>query len=355
MINKTVRLTIIIPCYNVEDYIEDCLISVTKDDTYPLEIICIDDGSTDNTLLILEQYQSKFSNIKIIKQPNLGVSQARNKGVECSSGDYILFIDSDDIINHNLLKEFRYYLKLIPQLDLFYFDYTSFKDGEMISCMTNLENSKTKNFISGVDLLNHLLERRNYSGVVWRFIFHRKLFTEKFIEKNHEDHSVSLSIISKAKLTNYYINKNSYFHRVRASSLSEQYIDDSNLKTLKRVLEHCITEINTLQLSDNAKRNYICAMNITYLESLLRSDKTFQKQIKNEIIKELGLLKLMIRVYNSKKCNPIRNIFYILKFVKKNPCTFTAKKILLKCAITKKYPYMNIEKDYKYYSSLNKF
>ena len=54
MINKTVCLTIIIPCYNVEDYIEDCLISVTKDDTYPLEIICIDDGCNDNILLILE-------------------------------------------------------------------------------------------------------------------------------------------------------------------------------------------------------------------------------------------------------------------------------------------------------------
>ncbi|MCX8583369.1 MULTISPECIES: glycosyltransferase family 2 protein [unclassified Gilliamella] len=353
MKNESICLSIIIPCYNVENYIKDCLNAVTKDDAYSTEIICIDDGSTDNTLLILEQYQAKFDNVRIIKQPNLGVSKARNKGFECSSGNYILFIDSDDMINPDLLKKFRNSLNLISELDLFYFDYTSFKDGEI--AFNPMNNNKSLSFNTGLDLLNFLLERRNYSGVIWRFIFNRKLFSEKFIEKNHEDHSVSLSIISKAKSAYYFLNKNSYFHRVRTSSLSEQYIDDLNLKTLKKVLNHCITKINSLQLSDKAKCNYVFVMNITYLESLLKSNKTFEKRTKDEIIKEIGLLKLMIRVNNSNKSNAIRNIFYIFKFIKKNPCSLSTKKILLKCAITKKYPYLDTKKDYKQYSSLNKF
>ena len=355
MINNTVCLSIIIPCYNVENYIIDCLDSVTKYNSNLIEIICIDDGSTDNTLHILEQYYSKFKNIKIINQQNQGVSQARNKGIEYSNGNYILFIDSDDIINSDLLKKFLDSLSIMPQLDCFYFDYTSFKETEIISCATNLEPIKTKSFTTGIELLNYLLEKRNYSGVVWRLIFNRKLLSEKFIEKNHEDHNISLSIISKAKLTYYFIDKNCYFHRVRSSSLSEQCIDDLNLKTLIKVLNQCITKINKLPLSDKAKCNYIFAMNITYLESLLRSDKIFTTKIKDNIIKELGFLKLMIRIINNKKSNAIRNIFYILKFTKKNPCSFSAKKALIKCAITKKYPDLNIKKDYKYYSSLNKF
>lgn len=355
MINKTVCLSIIIPCYNVENYITDCLNSVTKYHADSIEIICIDDGSTDNTLRILEQYQAKFENIKIITQENLGVSQARNKGIECSTGNYILFIDSDDIINPDLLKEFIYNLSIMPQLDCFYFDYTSFKDKEIISYPTSLEQIKTKTFNTGIELLNYLLEKRNYSGVIWRLIFNRELLSEKFIEKNHEDHNISLSIISEAKLTYYFIDKNCYFHRVRCSSLSEQRIDDSNLETLKKVLNQCITKINKLLLSDKAKCNYIFSMNITYLESLLRSDRIFAKKIKDNIIRELGLLKLMIRIHNNNKSNTIRNIFYILKFTRKYSCSTSAKKTLLKCAITKKYPDLNIKKDYKYYSSLNKF
>jgi glycosyltransferase involved in cell wall biosynthesis len=355
MTNKITDISIIIPCYNVEDYIADCLNSLINQSCLPKEIICIDDGSTDNTLLILQQYASKLSYIKIVQQSNLGVSVARNKGIEIASGNYILFIDSDDIININLFDEFATILNIEPNLDFFYFDYTSFQDSKAHLKSSQFSPTKPKFFKSGLDLFSYLLEKKNYSGVVWRYIFNQKLFNEKFIGKNHEDHLVSLSIISKAKSTYYLKNKDAYFHRVRSSSLSMQNIDYLYTNTLKNVLNKCITNIIELPLSEIAKRNYILVMNATYLESVLKSNKLQSKKEKESLIQELGLLKLLIRIYIDNKLNIFRNIPYILKFIKNYPCPMSTKQALLKCVITKQHPCLNIKSKFKQYSSLNKF
>ena len=93
------KISVIIPVYNTEQYLKRCLDSI-KENTYQyLEIICINDGSTDNSLEILEQYQKDDSRFIIIDQKNSGVSKARNNGLEKATGDYIAFIDSDDWIN----------------------------------------------------------------------------------------------------------------------------------------------------------------------------------------------------------------------------------------------------------------
>ena len=88
-------ISIIIPAYNVEKYIEDCIDSILKQNSPLIEVIIINDGSTDNTLEYLKKYQS-VGNVKIISQKNTGVSSARNKGIEIAKKEYILFIDSDD-------------------------------------------------------------------------------------------------------------------------------------------------------------------------------------------------------------------------------------------------------------------
>ena len=91
------KLSVIIPAYNVEKYISECLDSVlvTKKD---IEVIIVDDGSKDNTLSICEDYSKKDSRVKVYSKPNGGVSSARNYGLEKVSGDYIIFVDSDDYL-----------------------------------------------------------------------------------------------------------------------------------------------------------------------------------------------------------------------------------------------------------------
>ena len=355
MMNKDTHVSVIIPCYNVRNYIANCLDSLINQQCLPKEIICIDDGSTDDTLLILQKYSSKYNYIKIIQQDNQGVSSARNRGIEIATADFVLFIDSDDIINANLLHQFESSLTSDPNLEFFYFNYTFFDVSKAPQKSNKLIPLVQKKFESGTDLLTYLLERKNYSGVVWRYIFKRDLFTKNFIGKNHEDHLVSLSIISRARLSYYFNNKEAYFHRVHSSSLSNINIDSIYVHTLKNVLKECIQQINKLQLSESAKLNYVLLMNITYLETVLKSNLPKSKKDKDSLIQELGLLKLLIRIYTNNKPNVIRNIFYILKFIKLHNCSLLTKKVLLRCAITKQYPNLNIKSNYEQYSSLNKF
>lgn len=97
-------VSIILPCYNVEDYLERCIDSILKQTYRHYEIIIINDGSTDGTIEICKKYE-KLGNIKIYEQDNKGVSAARNKGIEIANGKFILFIDPDDYIEENLLEE----------------------------------------------------------------------------------------------------------------------------------------------------------------------------------------------------------------------------------------------------------
>lgn len=96
--------SIIIPVYNVERYLSECLESVISQTFSDWEAICINDGSTDGSLEILEQFAATDSRIKIHTQPNGGLSAARNRGMENATGDYILFLDSDDYIVTDALQ-----------------------------------------------------------------------------------------------------------------------------------------------------------------------------------------------------------------------------------------------------------
>ena len=105
MTDNTCRLSIIIPTYNVENYIEETLDSCLCQDIpkSEYEIICIDDGSSDNTVAKIQNYVSDNANIKLFTQQNSGVSATRNKGIELAQGNYIWFVDSDDLVAPNCI------------------------------------------------------------------------------------------------------------------------------------------------------------------------------------------------------------------------------------------------------------
>ncbi len=98
------KVSIIIPVYNMEKYLDECLESVVNQTLKNIEIICINDGSTDKSLDILRKYEKKYSNIMVINQENLGVGNARNVGLKLAKGEYIFFLDSDDYIEFDALE-----------------------------------------------------------------------------------------------------------------------------------------------------------------------------------------------------------------------------------------------------------
>lgn len=99
------KLSVIIPIYNVENYLEKCLDSVCNQSLRDIEIICINDGSTDNSLNILKDYASKDPRIKIISKENSGQATARNLGIKEAQGEYIAFVDADDFIEHDMFEK----------------------------------------------------------------------------------------------------------------------------------------------------------------------------------------------------------------------------------------------------------
>lgn len=126
-------LSIIIPVYNVEKYVEKCIRSCENQDIpkEDYELIVVNDGSPDGSLAIVERLAKEYSNIKVVSQENQGLSAARNTGLECARGEYVWFVDSDDWIEENCLKEMTE--KLVDDIDIL-----------QIQCKRAYEDGSTK-------------------------------------------------------------------------------------------------------------------------------------------------------------------------------------------------------------------
>ena len=97
------KISLVIPVYNTEKYLEQCLDSVLAQTFTDFEVICVDDGSTDKSIKILSEYQKKDSRIKVVFEAHKGVGNARNVGLKMATGDFIQFLDSDDFFEPIML------------------------------------------------------------------------------------------------------------------------------------------------------------------------------------------------------------------------------------------------------------
>lgn len=100
-----IKLSVIVPCYNVEDYLEKCVDSIISNNISDMEVILVNDGSKDNTLKLIKKLEKKYKCIKVVDKVNGGLSDARNAGMKVAKGKYIAFVDSDDSVNENMFVE----------------------------------------------------------------------------------------------------------------------------------------------------------------------------------------------------------------------------------------------------------
>lgn len=213
------KISIIVPVYNVENYLRDCLDSLVAQTFYDIEIICINDSSTDNSAKILEEYASRDNRIRIINQPNQGPSVARNKGILEAKGEYIFFVDSDDRIEPNTCELlFNRIFETDADLVLFsyYLDYGVNKVKN-----TRLEE-QIKNWRGNISLSENP-EVLSYTpfGVLGKFyrkdfIIDNKIF---FIEnlKYGEDAIFYMDVLLKNVKCNY-LNEYLYYYRRNISN-----------------------------------------------------------------------------------------------------------------------------------------
>lgn len=125
-------VSVIVPVYNVEEYLDECLSSIVNQSLYDIEVICIDDGSNDSSLKILKSWEKRDQRITVYSQSNSGQSVARNYGVNVSKGKYIYFIDSDDILEERALEVLVNELES-RELELLFFNGKSFSEEDVHS------------------------------------------------------------------------------------------------------------------------------------------------------------------------------------------------------------------------------
>ncbi len=136
------KVSIIVPCYNVENYVSECLDSILKQTMKDIEVILLNDGSTDGTLSILKEYTNKDCRVQLYEHANRGLGPTRNRGIEIASGEYICFIDSDDYVSETMLEKL-YTKAIIENADIVAGEVYVFEDG-------NFNNGKIRKQLTGV-------------------------------------------------------------------------------------------------------------------------------------------------------------------------------------------------------------
>ncbi len=116
-------ISIIIPCYNSESFLQETIDRLMMQGTDDCEIVLVDDGSKDNTLQIMKEYEEKYANIVVVSQENKGVSAARNRGILTAQGEYLYFLDSDDFLTDGALEYYRMSILNNPECDMLGFGY----------------------------------------------------------------------------------------------------------------------------------------------------------------------------------------------------------------------------------------
>jgi len=277
------KFSLIVPVYNTYNYLEKCLHSLInqKNIKCKYEIFIVNDGTLDNSEEIILKYQNKFPDkVKYYKKKNGGLSSARNFGVEKSSGEYLLFIDSDDYLDEFLLSKLESIIKKNKTPDLIRINTRDVKEsGEIIKDIV------IPKYDNEIDLIKGIM-KENALEVPWAYVYNRKFFIDNnfkyAVGRIHEDYGLTPIIIYKAKsiVQLSYVGYN-YVERV-GSIISETNYD----KLRKRVDDMFALYSNHMDVikKDSIKGKLLRSY---CLEAFLNKLSILNKEDLNKKIKEI--------------------------------------------------------------------
>lgn len=240
----TPKVSIIVPVYNVKDYLPKCIDSILKQTYTNFELLLVDDGSTDSSLQVCKYYSDIDSRIKVYHQPNLGVSSARNYGLSIACGEWITFIDSDDWVEPNYLSNF------ICNSD----------DSDIIVQGLEYYDNRNQRYIKTISVSDCLLDKQNFKkqvsenrllhlGYPVAKAFHKSVISSGICFcrdiSYHEDHIFVFDAFFKSnriRLVNSIEYKYRYFHN--SASLSTKY---HSWDELTQASDMMIDRLNILQ------------------------------------------------------------------------------------------------------------
>lgn len=279
------KISIIIPIFNTGKYLTECLDSIYRQSVKELEIICVDDGSTDDTPKILERYSKTDPRIRILTQENQGVSVARNSGTAIATGEYIQFLDSDDMLEPWALSSAVQQMTE-KKLDVFYFD------AQAIFESAQLEEKKRsyktyyhrencyQNVQTGCQLFTVLIKdgafrpNGNLQMIRRNFLLQCKVRYIPGIVQ--EDNAFTAEIMLHAQRV-CHVNKPLYIRRVRPGSIMTKPLAFSNAYGYFR----CAMAMEKYFFNPNFSENSRCALQI-FCQNLVQNMKTIYRNIPEE-------------------------------------------------------------------------
>ncbi len=316
------KFSIIIPVYNVEKYLKKCLDSIVKQTVQNREIILVDDGSIDSSGYICDEFAKKEENVKVFHQKNQGLSAARNTGVREASGEYLIFIDSDDCWIHSRVLEYiQYAIEKKP--DIVVWSYTKVVDQDVERFLSERASSVTPDITYWSDApLEKLMNKRLYIASAWdkavrRDIFmNNNLWFEEGVTSEDVEWAARLAVLIRSSAVIY---DEIYMYRQRAGSITKT-ITRKNLDDLQGHIGKCIQIGNRIQ-DDRILKSYWRYVaeqyaNLLIVAAIVSSQKSLEDI---ETIKGMGWLlpfgqSVRCRIiYYCKRILGLKNVIRLLK------------------------------------------
>ncbi len=314
MNSKSVTISLIIPVYNVEKYLPKCLDSVINQTYKQIEIIIIDDGSTDNSGILCDEYALRDNRIIVIHQPNRGVSSARNTGLDIAKGEYVMFVDSDDYVEPTFCEK-PLTIAIKEHVDIVSFGY--FKIGNKTTTVKKTYNPR---IVQASEAIKQLIIMDDVvHGFVWNKFYKRTLFEHvRFsVGRTFEDQGVNYLLFHYAQRV--FISDEILYHYCRRdNSISRQYyLPVSIINRFDFWHERLIfiqkyyPEIEPHQIQQLVKESFFAF----YYASFLPQYKPFIKKVEDFLIANKKSI-LLLEKGNKKKllmfyyCRPLFRLYY---------------------------------------------
>lgn len=256
MLNQ-IKLSVVIPFYNVEAYLSKCIDSIILNNDLNLEIILVDDGSTDYSSKIAEEYESQFHNISLIQQDHSGPSIARNRGIDIARGEYIAFIDSDDWVTENSLTNL--YNKATEfQADMVMGNMVyEFPNGDQVKICESIPNDIKNQTLTGKQCFISLMESGNYFPMACSYICkkdwineHNLRFDEGIIHEDEVWTQIALCEADKVVITDL----DFYHYRKREGSIMHTLDPQLRLESLLYIVDRFFCFADRYSFNDQERK-----------------------------------------------------------------------------------------------------
>lgn len=277
-------ISVIIPVYNVGEYLQTCIDSVRKQTYKDLQIILVDDGSTDGSGQMCEDAALKDKRITVIHQRNGGLSAARNSGMEAAIGKYICFLDSDDWFDKSFVEKL-YTIAEDREADVAVCTYFRVKDET--ESIGDLQNAVTVTEYDNIQAVSELIKERKISSVVWNKLYRRSLWESvRFpVGRIHEDEFITYRVLweaSKIAETDEIL----YYYRQRTDSIMEAADGEALRKRAFDAIDACEERYLFFKTTDRRIAGIALVSYLDYLKYTVRSGLISARDDKKEVFRK---------------------------------------------------------------------